>query len=193
MFRPRRGLRLSGLKPHKASGRCPERMMRAFLRSRPFVRPASFSYRSKCCDIKQRAFLNQKGSSMTWKQENIRSTELDEAVCLFGEAWAGGDIAKLEELLSSSYTHIDYFGEFHDRAGWLDYARRRTRLKTRISFRDLRTRVSVMSQLSLAQTTSITLATPERALKAGAFDSRRFGCGREGAGCGRHSKPQRFR
>jgi ketosteroid isomerase-like protein len=86
-------------------------------------------------------FPVQKGSSMTLKQENMRSAGLDEAVRLFGEAWAGGDIAKLEELLSPSYTHIDYFGEFHDRAGWLDYARRRTRLRTRISFRDVRTRI----------------------------------------------------
>ena len=46
---------------------------------------------------------------MTLNQENMRSAGLDEAVRLFGEAWAGGDIAKLEELLSPSYTHIDYF------------------------------------------------------------------------------------
>jgi ketosteroid isomerase-like protein len=78
---------------------------------------------------------------MTSKHADERADKLDEAVRLFEEAWARGDIAKLEELLSPSYTHIDYYGYFRDRAGWLDHARQRIRLKTGISFRDLRTRV----------------------------------------------------
>lgn len=52
-----------------------------------------------------------------------RRRTLDEAVRRFGEAWASGDGAALEALLSPSYTHTDVFGAFHERAAWLDYAR----------------------------------------------------------------------
>jgi len=158
----------------------------------PFVSRASFSYRNQMLQHQAESlFPVQKGSSMTLKQENMRSAGLDEAVRLFGEAWAGGDIAKLEELLSPSYTHIDYFGNFTiGRVGWI----------MRVGAQGLgpashsatcAPEFSVMLQLSLVPMTSIILATQERAMKVGAFDSRRFGCGRKGAGCGRHSKPQR--
>ena len=78
---------------------------------------------------------------MTSKEGDTRAAALDDAVRCFGEAWARGDMATLEALLSATYTHTDYYGGFHERAAWLDYARRRTRLNTRISFRDVHTRI----------------------------------------------------
>jgi len=70
-----------------------------------------------------------------------RRRALDEAVRRFGEAWAAGDGAALEALLSPSYTHTDVFGAFLERAPWLTYARRRAGRATRIAFRDVRTRI----------------------------------------------------
>jgi ketosteroid isomerase-like protein len=70
-----------------------------------------------------------------------RLADLDAAVHRFGEAWASGDVATLETLLSPTYTHTDALGEFHDRSGWVEYARRRTGRSTRIGFRDVRKRV----------------------------------------------------
>ena len=70
-----------------------------------------------------------------------RLGDLHSAVHRFGEAWASGDMATLESLLSPTYTHSDALGEFHDRPAWLDYARRRTGRTTRVSFRDTRTRI----------------------------------------------------
>jgi ketosteroid isomerase-like protein len=70
-----------------------------------------------------------------------RLTDLDNAMQRFGEAWAAGNIATLESLLSPTYTHSDALGGFHDRTSWLDYARLRTGRTTRIGFRDVQTRV----------------------------------------------------
>jgi ketosteroid isomerase-like protein len=70
-----------------------------------------------------------------------RLADLDTAVHRFGEAWASGDTATLESLLSPTYTHSDVFGAFHDRSGWLEYARRRAGRATRVSFRDVRKRM----------------------------------------------------
>lgn len=66
---------------------------------------------------------------------------LDEAVRRFGVAWAGGDVATLETLLSPTYTHSDVFGRFQDRAAWLAYARGRAGRPTRIAFRDVARRL----------------------------------------------------
>lgn len=66
---------------------------------------------------------------------------LDEAVRRFGAAWAGGDVATLETLLSPTYTHSDLFGRFQDRAAWLAYARGRAGRPTRIAFRDVARRI----------------------------------------------------
>ncbi len=73
--------------------------------------------------------------------DDRRMGALEAAIRRFGEAWAGGDAAALEALLSPTYTHTDAFGGFQDRAAWLDYARRRAGRTTRIGFRDLRTRI----------------------------------------------------
>jgi hypothetical protein len=73
--------------------------------------------------------------------DNDRLADLDAAVHRFGEAWARGDTATLDSLLSPTYTHSDAAGEFHDRASWLEYARRRAGRSTRISFRDVRKRL----------------------------------------------------
>jgi len=70
-----------------------------------------------------------------------RLAELDIAVRRFGEAWASGDMATLESLLSATYTHTDLFGEFHDRSGWLEYARQRAGRTTRIGFHEVRKRL----------------------------------------------------
>lgn len=70
-----------------------------------------------------------------------RLADLDAAMRRFAEAWASGDIAVLEAVLSPSYTHTDAFGEFHDRSSWLEYAQRRTGRTTRIGFRSLRRRL----------------------------------------------------
>lgn len=69
-----------------------------------------------------------------------RETALRSAIEQFGEAWARGDGAVLDALLSPTYTHVDVFGAFHDRADWLSYAAGRAGRSTRISFRDVRTR-----------------------------------------------------
>ena len=66
---------------------------------------------------------------------------LNTAMHLFGAAWASGDTATLDSLLSPTYTHSDAAGEFHDRSHWLEYAQRRAGRTTRISFRDVRKRV----------------------------------------------------
>ena len=66
---------------------------------------------------------------------------MDEAVRRFGDAWARGDTRTLEALLSPTYTHGDYYGGIQDRATWLAYAGRRTRLNTHVSFREVETRI----------------------------------------------------
>ena len=66
---------------------------------------------------------------------------LDEAVRRFGVAWAAGDVATLDALLSPTYTHSDVFGHFQDRAAWLAYARGRAGRPTRIAFRDVARRI----------------------------------------------------
>ena len=71
-----------------------------------------------------------------------RTSALDEAVRRFGEAWAAGDAAAMDSLLSPTYTHTDVFGKLSDRASWLAYASRRTDRKTRIEFRDVSIRVN---------------------------------------------------
>src|SRR5262249_14562242 len=70
-----------------------------------------------------------------------KTADLEAAVRRFGEAWANGDLVTLEGLLSPTYTHIDYYGGYHERVSWLEYASRRTRLKTQIHFREVHTRV----------------------------------------------------
>jgi hypothetical protein len=50
---------------------------------------------------------------------SARDPELDEAIRRFGAAWAAGDGAALDTLLSPTYTHSDVFGRFPDRAAWL--------------------------------------------------------------------------
>lgn len=70
-----------------------------------------------------------------------RIAALEEAVRRFGEAWAVGDGAAMDSLLSSTYTHTDVFGKLSDRTAWLAYASRRTGRSTGIEFRDVRIRV----------------------------------------------------
>jgi ketosteroid isomerase-like protein len=67
--------------------------------------------------------------------------QLDDAVRRFGEAWATGDGAMLDALLSPTYTHSDVFGHLQDRAAWLAYARGRAGRATRIAFRDVAQRI----------------------------------------------------
>jgi ketosteroid isomerase-like protein len=67
--------------------------------------------------------------------------ELESSMIRFGEAWAKGDRATVDALLSPGYTHIDIYGAFHDRASWLDYAAGRSGRATTIGFRDVVTRI----------------------------------------------------
>ena len=69
-----------------------------------------------------------------------REAALEAAARRFGEAWASGDVATLESLLSPSYTHVDIYGRRMLRAEWLAYAATRTGSTTRIAFRDITTR-----------------------------------------------------
>ncbi len=73
--------------------------------------------------------------------EEDRARALEEAAVRFGNAWACGDIAVLDELLSPDYTHHDAFGARLDRAGWLEYAAKRTGRTTRLEFRNVQTRM----------------------------------------------------
>jgi len=66
--------------------------------------------------------------------------ELEAAARRFGTAWASGDVATLESLLSPSYTHVDIYGRRMSRAEWLAYAATRRGKATRIGFRDITTR-----------------------------------------------------
>ena len=70
-----------------------------------------------------------------------RERALQESIVRFGRAWASGDMAALDELLSPTYTHHDAYGERLNRQAWLDYASRRTGRDTRIEFRDVDTRM----------------------------------------------------
>ena len=70
-----------------------------------------------------------------------RAAALEDAVRRFGEAWANGDGAAMDVLLSPTYTHTDVFGKLSDRAAWLAYASSRGGRTTRIEFRDIRIRV----------------------------------------------------
>ena len=71
----------------------------------------------------------------------MTDNDLQGSIARFGEAWAQGDLATLESLLSKTYTHTDVFGMFHDRAAWLRYVGGRTGRATQIGFRDVETRV----------------------------------------------------
>lgn len=70
-----------------------------------------------------------------------RRAALDQAVTNFGAAWAHGDLAALEMMLSPTYSHTDAAGDFHSRATWLGYAGKRAGRKTVLAFRDVRTRI----------------------------------------------------
>jgi hypothetical protein len=78
---------------------------------------------------------------MTKAEPDIRAPELEQTIRRFGEAWASGDVPVLAELLSPTYSHIDAYGDFHDRASWLAYAGRRAGRGTRIAFREMATRL----------------------------------------------------
>jgi len=71
-----------------------------------------------------------------------REAALQDTMREFGEAWARGDVATLEAKLSPNYIPIDANGRVFDRAGWLRYAGGRSGRATRITFHDVRTRIS---------------------------------------------------
>jgi len=73
--------------------------------------------------------------------ENARDDALYSAMQRFGEAWARGDTAALEELLSPTYTHNDATGEHLKREAWLSYAAKRAGRGTQIGFRDVEVRL----------------------------------------------------
>jgi len=52
----------------------------------------------------------------------------------FSDAWAEGDWATIEAMLSPTYTHTDFAGVSFDRPGWLDYVGRRQGQSTTIDF-----------------------------------------------------------
>jgi len=67
--------------------------------------------------------------------------ELDAAIHAFGEAWARGDTGALAAMFSQSYTHNDASGEHLKRDAWLAYAAKRAGRETRITFRNVETRI----------------------------------------------------
>ena len=73
--------------------------------------------------------------------DESRFAALGDALQRFGDAWARGDAATLDALLSPRYSHIDLFGAFHDRAAWLAYAAKRAGRATAIEFSDVATRM----------------------------------------------------
>ena len=70
-----------------------------------------------------------------------RTEALDLAVKRFAEAWAHGDVATLQELLSPTYSHHDVAGARQDRQAWLDYAAKRAGRATQIEFRSVEVRI----------------------------------------------------
>lgn len=78
---------------------------------------------------------------MPGQPQDDRAPKLDEAIVAFGDAWANGDVATLDALLAPGYTHTDAFGDYLDRAAWLDYARKRTGRMTKVRFHDVATRI----------------------------------------------------
>jgi|SRR5215475_314414 len=69
------------------------------------------------------------------------AADLEASIKRFGEAWARGDVATLEALLSPTYTHVDVWGKYQGRSTWLAYAASRVGWPTRIAFADLTTRI----------------------------------------------------
>jgi len=70
-----------------------------------------------------------------------RVAALNDVVRRFGEAWAGGDVVALEQMLSPTYTHTDAYGALLHRAEWLRYTGGRAGRSTRIAFKDVSTRI----------------------------------------------------
>jgi ketosteroid isomerase-like protein len=66
-------------------------------------------------------------------------TELDDGLRRFGDAWAKGDVAVLDALLSPTYTHATTSGKFQRRAEWLAYAAGRTGRQSQLRFADVQT------------------------------------------------------
>ena len=72
--------------------------------------------------------------------EASRIDAVTDAVHKFGDAWAKGDLATLDQLLSPTYTHTDLFGALHDRASWLGYVAKRIGRDSKIVFDDVQVR-----------------------------------------------------
>jgi hypothetical protein len=72
--------------------------------------------------------------------EGVDQAGLEDAVRRLGEAWARGDVAAAEAMLSPGCTHTSVTGAFQDRAAWLAYTGARAGRGTRIGFADVRTR-----------------------------------------------------
>jgi len=62
--------------------------------------------------------------------DTTTKAEIEAAVVRFGKAWADGDVAILETMLSPTFTHTDISGRFTDRAAWLATAHRRPNTST---------------------------------------------------------------
>src|ERR1700749_1230686 len=56
--------------------------------------------------------------------------EIETAVTRFGEAWAEGDVATLDTMISPTFTHTDFRGRLTDRAAWLATARKRPNISS---------------------------------------------------------------
>lgn len=75
------------------------------------------------------------------QEDRGRLTALETAIHQFGEAWARGDLAALDALLSPNYIHNDATGARLPHDDWLAYAVKRRGRATGISFRDQQTRL----------------------------------------------------
>jgi 2-hydroxychromene-2-carboxylate isomerase len=67
--------------------------------------------------------------------------DLLQKIAAFGEAWATGDTAVLDRLLSPTYLHTDASGRLLRRDEWLAYAASRARRDTQITFQDVHVRM----------------------------------------------------
>jgi ketosteroid isomerase-like protein len=65
---------------------------------------------------------------------------IETALIRGGEAWASGDVALLDKLLSPTFTHTDIHGKFQDRAEWLAYAKTRAGSKAESTIDDIAVR-----------------------------------------------------
>jgi ketosteroid isomerase-like protein len=67
--------------------------------------------------------------------------EIETALLRGGEAWARGDVAAMEALLSPTFSHVDIKAKLTDRTAWLAYLKTRAGSTTKTTMEDVAIRV----------------------------------------------------